>query len=192
MEPLRGGSLARTAPPAVAKEWDEAEKRRSCVEWALDWLWNQEAVSLVLSGMSTLEQTEQNVNLADRSGIGMLSAADLNVFKKVIQAYRDLFPIPCTSCKYCQPCPNGVNIPRIFEIYNERMATEDPNLSIWYATDLGMPSEQRASNCTECGECVNVCPQKIDIPEQLKKIHADLTRNNPFGPSPSGAVAVEE
>jgi uncharacterized protein len=192
MEPLRGGRLAQAPPPTVAQELAAAAVQRSCAEWALEWLWDQEAVSLVLSGMSNMEQTVQNIDLANRSGIGSLSAAEKEVYNRVIRAYQNLYPIPCTTCKYCQPCPSSVNIPRIFEIYNDRMATDDPRLAIWYATDLGMPPEQRADNCTECAECIKVCPQKIDIPVELKKIHDDLMRNNPFGPPPPKAASHEE
>jgi predicted aldo/keto reductase-like oxidoreductase len=191
MEPLRGGQLARVPPPEVAKEWEEPEKLRSRIEWALDWLWNQESVSLVLSGMSTLEQTIQNVSFAARSGIEMLSSEDLNIFNKVVQAYKSMHPIPCTACKYCQPCPNGVNIPKIFEYYNDKVVMGNPTASMWYADDgFGLPPEQRVNCCVECGECVKVCPQQINIPEELKKAHAELTRD--WKPRPRRAASFDE
>jgi uncharacterized protein len=192
MEPLRGGQLARVPPPAVAKEWVEAEKRRSRTEWALDWIWNQPEISVVLSGMSTMQQTMQNVEFASRSGAGMLSTADLNLFKKITQAYQSLSPIPCTGCQYCQPCPNGVNIPRVFEFYNDKTVNENIQATIWYnVPEFGMPAEQRANNCIECGECLDKCPQHINIPEELKKAHAALTQGPPMGPPPGGAVSFD-
>jgi len=192
MEPLRGGQLARIPPPAVAKEWEEAEKQRSYTEWALDWLWDQPAVSVVLSGMSSLEQTGQNVDFASRSRVGMLSAADLNRFKKVVMAYQGMSPIPCTGCKYCQPCPNGVNIPRVFEFYNDKAVNDNIQATIWYnVPEFGMQAEQRGDRCIECGECLEKCPQHINIPEELKQAHAALTQGPPMGPPPGGGVSFE-
>jgi predicted aldo/keto reductase-like oxidoreductase len=193
MEPLRGGLLAKTPPPVVAKEWVEAEKQRSRVEWALDWVWNQPEISVALSGMSTMEQAVQNVTYAERSAPNMLRDEDLAFFRRVADAYESLSPVPCTGCNYCQPCPNGVNIPRIFELYNDKVVNDNFQSIIWYATDdLGLPEEQRADNCVECGECVEKCPQQIDIPEQLKKAHAELTKGRPMGPPPSRDISFEE
>jgi uncharacterized protein len=185
MEPLRGGQLAKDPPPAVAKEWVEAEKKRSRVEWALDWIWNQPEISLLLSGMSTKEQTVQNVLYAERSAAGMLSSEDMKFMQHIIKAYKSLHPLPCTGCGYCQPCPNGVNIPRIFEYYNEKIVNQDPHSTLWYNNPgFGISKEQRADNCVECGECVKVCPQQINIPEQLKKAHLELTKDAPPPPPP--------
>ncbi len=195
MEPLRGGQLARTPPPAVAKIWEQNGRQRSRVEWALDWLWNQEAVAVVLSGMSNMEQVVQNVTYAGRSGVGMLTSEDISLFKKVMDAYQSLAPIPCTGCNYCQPCPNNIAIPRIFEIYNEATVNEDPRAAHSYSGGPGgLKEEQRANHCLECGECVKVCPQKIDIPSQLKKVHAELSRfrGPPPGPPPGSNVSFEE
>lgn len=192
MEPLRGGQLAKAPQPAVAKVWNRA-KQHSHVEWALDWVWNQPEISVVLSGMSTMEQVVQNVTFAGRSSPGMLTAADKDLFKKVQEAVRSLAPVPCTGCKYCQPCPNNVNIPKIFEIYNEFMVSEDPRTAGNYAGGpMGMPAEQRADNCVECSECEEKCPQQIKIPEQLKKAHAALTKVGPAGPPPHMDVHFEE
>jgi len=191
MEPLRGGQLAKEPPAVVAKVWDMA-KQRSRVEWALDWVWNQPEISVVLSGMSTMEQVVQNVTYAGRSAKGMLAEADMALFKRINEAYKSLAPVPCTGCKYCQPCPNNVNIPKIFEIYNEATVNEDPRAAFEYM--MGMPAEQRADQCKECGECKEKCPQQIDIPEQLKKAHAALTKGGgrPPGPPRGGNISFEE
>jgi predicted aldo/keto reductase-like oxidoreductase len=176
MEPLRGGLLARIPPLEVAKEWVEAEKERDLVEWALDWVWNQPEISVVLSGMSTMEQVVQNVTYAERSAPNMLKDEDLALFKRVTDAYKSLAPVPCTGCKYCQPCPNGVNIPKVFELYNVKVVNKDYKAKIWYTTEF-FPAESRADNCVECEECLEKCPQQINIPEMLKKAHAELTRD---------------
>ena len=119
MEPLRGGMLAGDVPEPVQAIWDTAPLRRSPADWALQWLWNQPAVSLVLSGMSTMAQVEQNIASAEQSMVGALTPDDLALIGRVRDKYRELCPIPCTDCKYCLPCPNEVAIPRIFELYNE-------------------------------------------------------------------------
>jgi len=188
MEPLRGGQLVKI-PPAVAKEWQEAEKIRSRVEWALDWVWNQPEISVVLSGMSTMEQTVQNVTFAAKSGVGMLSTTDLNIFKKAVETFEGLSPVPCTACKYCQPCPNGVNIPGIFELYNDKMVTENYHPTMYYAFEW-LP-EERAENCIECGECLEKCPQQINIPEELKNAHTELTKDA-MGPPPMDNISFDE
>jgi uncharacterized protein len=191
MEPLRGGQLTKTPPPSVAGVWNTAPQR-SHIEWALDWIWNQPEISVVLSGMSTLEQVVQNVTFAARSVPGMLSAGDLALFSSVKEAYRILAPTPCTGCAYCQPCPNGVNIPKIFEIYNDATAYENPMAALNYAGDIGLPPAQRADRCLECGECVEKCPQKIDIPAHLKKAHNGLTKGGPLPPPPPMHVSFDE
>ena len=191
MEPLCGGQLAKQPPAALAKVWDNF-KQHSPVEWALDWLWNQPAISVVLSGMSTMEQVVQNVTYANHSGPNTLSATDLSIFKHIRKAYQSLAPIPCTGCQYCQPCQNGVLIPKIFAIYNEMFIYDDPRLgSMAYSSPMGLKEEERADKCKECGECVKVCPQKIEIPALLKKAHETLTKGGRPLP-PGGLISFEE
>ena len=195
MEPLRGGQLAKEPPAAVAKVWDGA-KQRNHVEWALDWLWNQPEISLVLSGMSTMDQVIQNVTYAGRSAPNMFGLTEVALFKKIKDAYQSLNPIPCTGCQYCQPCPNDVAIPKIFAMYNEYSISDDPRSGPFaYTGPMGLKEEQRANNCLECGECIEKCPQKIEIPAQLKKAHEALTKGG-SGPPPrppgGGNVSFEE
>ena len=173
MEPLRGGSLTRTPPEQVSRAWDEAPVKRSQADWALQWLWNQPEVSLVLSGMSTMEQVEQNVDSAGRSSVGSMSAEELAVVDRVREAYRTLIPVPCTGCKYCMPCPSGVAIPRIFTIYNDSVMYNDPERGKM-SYNRFMKPEQRADNCVACGQCEAACPQQIKIIDWLKKVHGTL------------------
>lgn len=176
MEPLRGGLLAGPCPESVQAVWDAAPIKRTPAEWALQWLWNQPEISVVLSGMSALQQVEENLASAQRSAVGGLSAAELAVIGQARAQYRALTPIPCTDCKYCQPCPNNVAIPRIFEIYNTAImynAVERARRT--YA--LWVREEERADRCLECGECESKCPQGIQIIEWLKKADAYLSTN---------------
>jgi len=169
MEPLRGGLLARNVPPAVEKMWDSAPRKRSPADWALQWVWNHPEVSVVLSGMSTMEQVKQNVASADESGPGTLLDEELELVARVREKYRELGRIPCTDCQYCLPCPNGVNIPRVFEIYNDaKIYGDEQSARSSYAW---LDEEQRANLCLECEECLEKCPQQIEIPDWLSKAH---------------------
>lgn len=175
MEPLRGGLLAGRAgqrvgnglPPSIQALWDSATIRRTAAEWAFQWLWDKPQVSLVLSGMSTLEQLKENITSANRSGPGKLSAEELALVGRVRDEYRRLTPIPCTECKYCQPCPNGVNIPTVFGFYNEAVMFNQRSYG-QYAYANWLPEDQRADKCLACGECEAKCPQHIQIVEWLE------------------------
>jgi hypothetical protein len=181
MEPVRGGRLARPVE-AIAKVWETGRYKWSPAEWALQWVWNQPEVALALSGMSTMEQVVENVAAAERSGINTLNWEDLKLVKRVMDAYQTLYPIPCTSCRYCMPCPQGVEIPRIFEIYNEAIVFNDPGMGRFaYRGPRGLKEEQRADKCSDCETCVELCPQKINVPEWMKKAHELL------GPPPAPA-----
>jgi len=174
MEPLRGGALARNTPPAVQALWDSAPRRRTAADWALQWLWNQPEVSVVLSGMSTMEQVDENLVSASHSGVGTLAAEELTLVDRVREAYRALCAIPCTSCKYCLPCPSGVDIPEVFSIYNDLLMYGDENRSRMFYSWLD--DKTRADKCAECGECLDKCPQHVEIPEWLKKAHEVLSQ----------------
>jgi predicted aldo/keto reductase-like oxidoreductase len=182
MEPLRGGRL--TKPPAsVANLWASAAQKRTPSEWGLLWVWNQPEVSLALSGMSTMEQVMENVATAGRSGAGILTADELALIDQVREEYEKLSPIPCTKCGYCLPCSSGVEIPTIFELYNEAVIYNDARTARFrYRGPNGLKEEQRADQCIECGECVDACPQQIPIPEWLKKAHLLL------GPRPQSPI----
>ena len=175
MEPLRGGRLAKNpAPPQVEAVWAKGEYDWTPAAWAFHWVWSQPEVSTVLSGMSTLQQVEENLETASDSGVGRLTAQDLALVEEVRAAYEGLAPIPCTQCEYCLPCPNGVSIPKIFAIYNEATMYEEFGDARWaYANQI--PAAARADNCIECGECEAACPQNIEIIDWLAKSHEILT-----------------
>jgi predicted aldo/keto reductase-like oxidoreductase len=174
MEPLRGGKLVGKIPVEVQALWDSAKIRRTPVEWALRWVWNHAGVSTVLSGMSTLGQMKENVALANSGLPDSLTAEELALIDKARMAYRKMLKVDCTGCGYCMPCPSGVNIPQIFSTYNDTFMF-DNTLEISRVLYNHMtPPEQRASACTECGECEEKCPQKIEIIDSLKEAHKRL------------------
>jgi predicted aldo/keto reductase-like oxidoreductase len=174
MEPIRGGRLAGSPPGPIMDLWDTAPHKREPAEWALQWVWNQPEVSVVLSGMSTMEQVKQNIVSAGRSGVGTLTQDELDLIAQVRDKYRELSPIDCTKCEYCLPCPSGVNIPRIFEIYNEAiMYNEMRSARMLYNW---LKEEERADVCEECGQCIELCPQGLPISDWLKKAHDLLSQ----------------
>jgi predicted aldo/keto reductase-like oxidoreductase len=176
MEPLRGGSLTRPAPQEVADLWATAPTKRSQADWALQWVWNQPEVALLLSGMSELRHVEENLESANRSGVGTLSADELELVERVSAAYRSLSPIPCTDCKYCMPCPSGVAIPNVFRLFNDaKMYGDEEGARRSY--NQFMKPESRADRCVECGQCETACPQQIQIIDWLKTVHTALSEN---------------
>jgi predicted aldo/keto reductase-like oxidoreductase len=168
MEPLRGGQLTKQPPPQVLSLWAQSDVARTPAEWALQWIWDQPEVSVVLSGMSTMEQTVENVAAAERSGRARLSAAERELVARVREAYRGLAPIDCTQCRYCQPCPAGVDIPRCFEIFNDAHIYGEMDLARLYYGWIDEGARARA--CTDCGSCEELCPQKLPIRDWLKKV----------------------
>lgn len=178
MEPLLGGKLV-DPPDSIQEIWDQATMARTPADWALQWLWHQPEVSLVLSGMSTMEQVRENVASADRSGVGTLTQEELALIEQVREKYEELCPIPCTRCGYCMPCPHGVDIPRNLEIYNEGIIYEKPE-SARRSYEF-LDEEKRASACTACLECEEQCPQSIPISEWMTRAHEVLAEGAPYG-----------
>lgn len=175
MEPLRGGKLTDRIPEEVQSLWDSAPVKRTPPEWALRWVWNHPEVSTALSGMSSMAQLIENLRIAGDAEAGTLSGAELQLIAEVCEVYRNMLKIGCTGCAYCMPCPNGVNIPLNFSLYNDSFMFKDEDLNFMLYNHMLTP-EQRASNCAECSECEDLCPQQIKIPEELKKVHAALAK----------------
>lgn len=174
MEPLRGGMIAKDPPPEpVAEVWAKSGRDWSAVAWALNWVWDQPEVSLALSGMSAMDHVEENLALASQSKVGILTEEDHAVIAEVRDKYSSLAPIPCTGCEYCLPCPNGVAIPTIFEIYNEAV-TFDAWGQGRFAYNSSSLIDKQADLCIECGECEDVCPQNIKIIHWLAAAHDAL------------------
>jgi predicted aldo/keto reductase-like oxidoreductase len=170
MEPVRGGRLA--VPPAeVAAVLDAHPSRRTPVEWALHWVWNRPEVNLVLSGMSTVAQVEQNLAAVDRSDPSAFGPSEQATIHKAVELFHRRAEIPCTSCAYCIPCSEGVNIPRNFSLYNDGVIYDNP-INARFAYFQFMQAKARASACTACGECEPKCPQQIPIAALMGKIQA--------------------
>ena len=171
MEPLRGGYLVNV-PTGAQEVFDAAPIKRSNVEWGLDWLWNLPEVSVVLSGMSNLEQTRQNLALANKAHAGMLGEEDLAVIARAKQAFDDCAAIPCTGCNYCvEYCPNHIVIPNNFTAYNLNFIYNDLQMARDnYANEVGNFG-RRAEGCISCGLCEEHCPQHIKISEWMPKVH---------------------
>ncbi len=178
MEPILGGRLTEPPKPVQAL-LDLAETKRSAVDWALQWLWNQPEISTVLSGMSSMQQTLENVASAKQSKIGLLTDAETALVDKVRDTYNDLSAIPCTACEYCLPCPSGVNIPRNFGTYNMGLIYEKPEAAR-DGYNKWTPEDQRAVNCTQCGECDPKCPQQIPISRWMPVVHDVLGNDQAY------------
>ena len=172
MEPLLGGKLARTIP-ALTPIWETAAVKRSSADWALQWLWNQPEVSLLLSGMSTMQQVEENLASAAKSGVGTLREEEATLIASVREKLKAISPIPCTACEYCLPCPNGVAIPRNFAVYNEGAMYNDAD-NARGAYKRWIPDEAKAANCIQCQECESKCPQKIAISDWMPVVEEVL------------------
>jgi predicted aldo/keto reductase-like oxidoreductase len=173
MEPLRGGMLTKDIP-SVNDIWRKATVQRSLSEWALRWVWNHPEVTVVLSGMSSIEQVEQNVAYTKSGVPNSLSQEELSLFREAEAEYKKRIKVPCTGCRYCMPCSSNVSIPECLEMYNQGCMFDAPDVaSINYNIVLGgmlTGNPGFASQCQECGECEERCPQGIPIREHLKKV----------------------
>ena len=170
MEPLFGGALAN---PAGKLAGVFTKHGHNPVDLALRWLWDKPEVSLVLSGMSNMEQTVQNLEIAGRSGVGTITEKERAVIAEAQKTYSESLPIPCTKCRYCMPCPSGVDIPCNFEMYNNMSAMPETAPLMRNMYGMISPKEQ-ASGCTACGQCETRCPQHLTIPQYLKQVDAAL------------------
>ncbi len=166
MEPLRGGSLTARIPEEVQQVWDSAPVKRTPAQWALRWLWNDPRITLVLSGMTTEEQVQENIDTASEAQPESLTEEELQAVEDVRTVYLRKIQVPCTGCNYCMPCPHDVNIPGSFSMYNDaHMFNEIEENRQKYRQML---SGHEASRCTACGTCEPLCPQGIEIIESLK------------------------
>jgi uncharacterized protein len=172
MEPLRGGQIAANIPEEVKDRFDQAVVKRTPAEWALRWVWNHPEVSVVLSGMNTMLDVKENLKISTNAQSNSLSKKELDVLDHAKQIFNDKLEIGCTSCGYCLPCPQGVNIPENFAKYNDYhlFGTPETIERFKFGYEMGLLNGERASACTECGECEKHCTQEIQIMKELKKV----------------------
>ena len=168
MEPLRGGRLVNNIPPEVQELWNQAERKRTPVEWALQYLWNRDDVDCVLSGMTTFSQVKENIEIASR--IDEISENDQELIREVARTYRTFLGNRCTRCGYCMPCPHGVDIINCLTEYNIAHMMNDPKASAMQYFSL-IDDDSRADSCIDCKECIPFCTQMLDIPAELEKVH---------------------
>jgi predicted aldo/keto reductase-like oxidoreductase len=163
-EPLRGGRLTKEPPPSVAKVWATAPQKRSLAEWGLRWVWNHPEIAVAVSDMGTLEQVKENIALADEAEPDSLTVAEEVLISRVRDAYRKLKPIPCTTCHGCMPCPQGIYVPRLFELYNDAVMYGDMET----ARAIYRREGHDIASCNQCGVCV--CGREIPILDWLEKL----------------------
>ncbi|MCL2751246.1 MAG: aldo/keto reductase [Firmicutes bacterium] len=175
MEPLLGGKLA-VLPERAEAARAELFPDTSSAALALRWLWNQPEVTVVLSGMNTAAQLEQNLALAAEALPGTFTAAEQDAVRAVVKEFSKSDKIPCTGCNYCLPCPKKINIPGCFAAYNASYAIGRAGGIKQYVLSTGAMggSPHLASSCIQCGVCENRCPQHIEIRNNLKCVKRRL------------------
>ena len=172
MEPLRGGQLASNMPKKVQEIFDKSGVKRTPAEWALRWVWNHPEVSVVLSGMGTMDELKENLKIAEEAHPNSLTETELKTVDEAKTIFETKLKINCTSCGYCLPCPSGVNIPENFQKYNDYYLFGSPEEkdSYKFSYDALIMENERASSCTECGICEGHCTQDIKIIQELKRV----------------------
>ncbi|MCR5785378.1 MAG: aldo/keto reductase [Eubacterium sp.] len=175
MEPLRGGRLANALPQKALKAIEDYPVKKSPAEWGLSWLYDQKEVTVVLSGMNSVEMIEENCRLASGVTPSSLTEEDFKLFEKIIKEINANMRVGCTGCRYCMPCPKGVDIPGIFAAYN-RQASDGRFVALkeYFMTTTLRQDYTGAANCIECGACEMHCPQNISIRKELKNAKRSL------------------
>ena len=175
MEPLRGGKLVNQLPEKGKKIIAEYPVKRSAAEWGLRWLWDQEEVTVVLSGMGSADMLEENLRIAADSEVGQIPMEERDLYSQVVQAINETVKVGCTACGYCQPCPMGVDIPGAFAAYNRWYGEDKKNAFMDYLKCTTFRKNSTgAGNCIGCGKCEKHCPQNIAIRQELKEVQQAL------------------
>lgn len=180
MEPLKGGILAGKMPSDAEEIFRKANPDKSNAEWALEWVLNNGNITCVLSGMNSIEQIDENIRIAEKTTPLSLSFEEMETIEYVRRVIRNSLKINCSTCGYCMPCPQGVNIPECMKIYNEKYLFEHKGFinqsRIDYFQYVGgvMGDASNAGLCNGCGKCLRKCPQKLDIVSELKMVKKEF------------------
>ena len=170
MEPLRGGKLVNNLPEGAKKTMRDSGRGWTPAQWGLRWLYDQPEVTVVLSGMNSAGMVEENCRTASEAEAGHLTEADFAVLEKVKREIRAKEKVGCTGCRYCMPCPKGVDIPGIFRCYNAMFTESKSQGRFQFAQTVGLTREPAfASQCIRCGKCEQHCPQSIPIRDKLRE-----------------------
>ncbi len=178
MEPLRGGSLVGKIPKQVQNLYDSTAIKRSSADWALRWIWNHPAVTLVLSGMNQDEHIKENIKIASEVLPDSLTDSEIDIIDNVRDTYRSLMKVACTGCAYCMPCPADINIPSAFKNLNNYHMFSKLEAKISHMRWAGLQTEDGESHwtrtCLDCGKCEQACPQGIKVREEFEQVQNDL------------------
>jgi len=170
MEPLRGGKLVDLLPEKAKKEIAADPHGWTPAEWAFRWLWNQPEITCVLSGMNSLAMVEENCRIASQAQEGGYGEAEFAMIDKIKAIINENTKVPCTGCRYCMPCPKGVDIPAIFSCYNHMYSeNKGSGRGEFFQTVALRREPAMPSQCVECGKCEAHCPQSIEIRKELKE-----------------------
>jgi hypothetical protein len=170
MEPLRGGKLVNMLPKESLAAMKVSGRGWSPAEWGLRWLYDQPEVTVVLSGMNSLEMVEENCRVASETEAHSLTEQDFAVIEEVVRSLRAKDKVGCTGCRYCMPCPQGIDIPGAFRSYNAMALESKGEGRRQYFQTVALTKDPAfASQCIGCGKCEKHCPQSIPIREKLKE-----------------------
>ncbi|HJX01941.1 MAG TPA: aldo/keto reductase [Candidatus Humimicrobiaceae bacterium] len=173
MEPLLGGLLGENVPSDILEKWNSSGIKRTPADWAFRWVANFPEVTLILSGVSTMEQLKENIKIFGKSFPDSMTEIEAETFKEVKKLYDKKLKIKCTGCSYCMPCPSGVDIPGVLWQYNSAFRSDPEIVKEGYGSWF-CHNKMDASQCIECGECEEKCPQHIAIIDELKAAHEYL------------------
>jgi len=173
MEPVKGGRLAKFNED-IEKKFKTYNSDASIASWAFRWVGSLPNVKVILSGMSTMEQVEDNIKTF--SDFKVLNKEEEVIINEIRKDIISLSKVDCTSCNYCMPCPHGVNIPANFRLYNDHAMYKNDGATKWFIGNM-VKNNSLADNCIDCGECLPKCPQFIEIPTMLEEFNQYLQEN---------------